>query len=181
LESSSEERVDGWLVSFPGQSYGDGGPAEMGGPVPVALVGHEDMDDAAFRDFVSTLYQSTHRRQVSEPAGFQAPSSQGDSGHTMIDLRRVTQAGDLSPVAKRRCPELCKHATSMVSVLDRVAPFPMATGILDDYRRSKDSFRMSEVMSYMADLLSKMREPASRQSTIGDTIGHVPDTNHYRL
>lgn len=158
----------GWLIMV---KHGRSSKSGMGGPVPVIVVGHEDMDPRDFRELLHDLCAS-QEKQITPPAGAKRYKRKRH-----VDARELLFYGKLHAPFKAKFPVSEGALKSVVARLDDLVSHPLASQFINDVKDAK-VLSLRELAPFLDRLSYELKEPTSRPRTRGDLMKQG-DTSFY--
>jgi hypothetical protein len=152
----------GWLIMV---KHGRSSKPGMGGPVPILLIGHEDMDPRDFRELLHDLC-ATQEKQITPPAGAKRYKRK-----RYVDARELLFYGKLHMPFKGRYPVSAEALKGIVARLDDLVSHPLASQFIN---KVKDAGPLSlrELQPYLDRLSLELVQPPSRPRTRGDLVAY---------
>lgn len=154
----------GWLVIFPEDLY-PSSTAYMG-PVPIALVGHEDMTSDEFANFMYDAHAGAYPRTTPQVA------VATQANESSVDLRRLIRGGDYDRSVQAMCPGSHQAMTGIVTLLDDINNHPIAQqGLRKMKEAGTHSFK--DLAISLRRLASELEEPAYNKHTLGNVLDNL--------
>lgn len=164
FKSENPPDRDDWLLYFPEDQYPNS--QSFMGAIPVAVVGHKEMDDREWEEFVEQVHYSVFPRQATAPAFLAEPNP-------MLDMRNCTRDGDYHPVFWNLDKKVVKEFEDIQSKVDNLHVNPVSHPQFMPIVNSGKVHRLRELEEKLDDIARNSVEPHNRDATMGDVANNL--------